>query len=823
MPRPITFSTSPAGADRVYHVSEDDVRVVLSRLPPETTKRLRAVHFNDRRRGARVLGYVSRGRREIALCALPPRVSLARFLVRGQSPRQFGAQRGTQWPIDVPDRPEIGAARAPRLLSQSRLHHGGPRWHVNPHAERRTAEAADENQRGDARKDNEARPDRRTRRHGGAVEVHDVDQRYRRPRATPTTTKRIRCRGPSDPEIPMTDMTAALARADVFHRLEPEALAALGSIATREAIPAGTELFRQGEPRERLRVIEAGLVEIKRGSGSGDAVFLISYGPGDVLGEGMLLGGYVHSTTATTAVSTSILCIERSALEERLAVDPALRADVLAGILEQVAGRLDQVSPHAAPVHVKLSSGETRREHDLIGDRDVPVEAYYGVQTLRGIENFHITGIPLSTYPDLVAALAIVKRSAARANAAFGQIPQDVADAIVAACDEIIGGKLHNQFVLDMIQGGAGTSTNMNANEVIANRALELLGHEKGDYEHCHPNNHVNCSQSTNDAYPSSLKLAMAMGNRRLTAELRLLVQAFREKAATFGDVVKMGRTQLQDAVPMTLRQEFDAFATSLAENLRPLDAVTSSFLTLVNMGGTAIGTGLNAPEGFPARVAQELAEYTGMHFQPAADLVEATQDTQSFVLYSSSLKSLAVKLSKICNDLRLLSSGPRCGFGDIRLPGVQPGSSIMPGKVNPVIPEVVNQVAFRVIGNDLTVTMAAEAGQLQLNAFEPVIATAVLESIEMLKNAASTLRQHCVVGIEANRERCRENIERSIGIVTALVPILGYGPSTEIAAEALASNRGVVELVRERGLLDEAQITELLSPANMANDHRRV
>jgi aspartate ammonia-lyase len=621
----------------------------------------------------------------------------------------------------------------------------------------------------------------------------------------------------------MSDETrAGLAGAALFRHLSADEITRLAELAKVRVHELGTVFFREGDDRDHLRVILDGLVEMTREVIPGTSTHLITYGAGDVIGEGILVGGVKHGTTATAQTAVRVLTIERDELEGLLREDHELRADMLVGVLEQVAARLDHVSPHAIPLHVKLSSGRTRREHDLIGDRDVPDDAYYGVQTLRAIENFHITGVPLSNYPDLVNALATVKLAAARANVALGQIPADVGAAIEAACHEIVGGKLHNQFVLDVIQGGAGTSTNMNANEVIANRALELMGRTKGEYDVVHPNNHVNCSQSTNDSYPTSLKLAMAIANRRLVSEVRLLVASFREKAEEFDTILKMGRTQLQDAVPMTLGQEFASFATSIEDEILPLRRVSESFLTVINMGGTAIGTGLNAPEGLAERIAKELADLTGLRVRPAADLVEATQDTRSFVLFSSTLKSLAVKLSKISNDLRLLSSGPRCGFGDIHLPAVQPGSTIMPGKVNPVIPEVVNQVAFRVIGNDLTVTMASEAGQLQLNAFEPVVVYAVLESIEVLHNAAHTLRVNCVDGIEANEEQLRRHVEQSIGIVTALVPVLGYGPSTELAAEALSTGRGVVELVREKGLLDEARIEELLSPAHMANSRRR-
>jgi aspartate ammonia-lyase len=456
-----------------------------------------------------------------------------------------------------------------------------------------------------------------------------------------------------------------------------------------------------------------------------------------------------------------------------------------------------------------------RLEHDLLGQREVPDTAYYGVQTLRGLENFHISGVPLSHYPELIEAFAMVKMAAARANQECGQISHTVAAAIERACRDLINGQLHDQFQLDVFQGGAGTSTNMNANEVIANRALEHLGKKKGEYEHCSPHDHVNGSQSTNDAYPSSLHIALALGNRKLIEEMSGLAQAFRNKGTEFDHIVKMGRTQLQDAVPMTLGQEFKAFARSLDDEIEALRRV-EGVLHEVNMGGTAIGTGLNAPAGFSERCTAHLATITGMPIRLAQNLVEATQDTQAFVLYSSVLKSLSIKASKICNDLRLLSSGPRAGFHEINLPPMQPGSSIMPGKVNPVIPEVVNQVCFRVIGSDLTVTLAAEAGQLQLNVMEPVIAACLLEGQTLLRNAAKSLRENCVDGITANEDACRTLLERSIGTVTALNPVIGYDKATELAAEALRTGKGIVELVREKGILSPEELARILDPAAM-------
>ena len=379
-----------------------------------------------------------------------------------------------------------------------------------------------------------------------------------------------------------------------------------------------------------------------------------------------------------------------------------------------------------------------RTESDLIGDLQVPAEAYYGVQTQRAIENFRITGTKMGDYPEFVKAIGYVKLAAAQTNHELGLLPDTLLKPISQACEEVISGKFDHQFLVDMIQGGAGTSVNMNANEVIANRALEIMGYERAEYQHCSPNDHVNQSQSTNDAYPTTVKLAVIKMNEKLIERLSLLIEAFRQKGKEFADVIKMGRTQLQDAVPMTLGQEFEAFAANLEEEIARLQSNAKLFLE-INMGGTAIGTGLNAPKGYAQLCAQKLAALTGEEFVTAANLVEATPDTGSYVIYSSALKRMAVKLSKICNDLRLLSSGPRAGLNEINLPKMQPGSSIMPGKVNPVIPEVVNQVCFKVIGNDLTVTFAAEAGQLQLNVMEPVLCQCINESIVLLDRAIDT------------------------------------------------------------------------------------
>jgi aspartate ammonia-lyase len=453
-----------------------------------------------------------------------------------------------------------------------------------------------------------------------------------------------------------------------------------------------------------------------------------------------------------------------------------------------------------------------RIERDLLGAREVPADAYYGVHTVRAVENFPITGTPIASHPDLVVALACVKQAAALANHDLGLLDARRTRAILAACEEIRRGALHDQFVVDVIQGGAGTSTNMNANEVIANRGLELLGRPRGDYAQLHPNEHVNLGQSTNDVVPTAIKIAAIFGLHRLLDAMQLLRGEFAAKAVDFRDLVKMGRTQLQDAVPMTLGQELSAYAGMIDDDVARLGE-TARLLCEINLGATAVGTGLTAHPEYATRAREHLIELTGIPLRTATNLVEATQDAGAFVQISGALKRVAVKLSKVCNDLRLLSSGPRAGLGEINLPPQQAGSSIMPGKVNPVIPEVVNQIAFEVIGNDVTVSFAAEAGQLQLNAFLPIVAHCVLENLEHLRNGCLTLAERCVRGITANRDRLAEHMGRSIGIVTALNPHIGYENATEIALEALRTARGVAELVLERGLLTPEQLDEILRP----------
>jgi aspartate ammonia-lyase len=462
-----------------------------------------------------------------------------------------------------------------------------------------------------------------------------------------------------------------------------------------------------------------------------------------------------------------------------------------------------------------------RDEHDLLGGRKVPEDALYGIHTLRSLENFPISGVPIGVVPELLDALACVKAAAATANQELGVLDVDRAGAIRTACQEIRDGRWHEHFVVDLIQGGAGTSTNMNANEVIANRGLELIGRRRGEYEHLHPLDHVNMSQSTNDVYPTALGIALTFMIRGLLAAMARLRVRFEEKQRELSDVLKMGRTQLQDAVPMTLGQEFSAYAVTLGEDEKRLREAMS-LLSEINLGATAVGTGINTHPAYAPLACGHLADITGLPLFTASNLVEATPDTGHYVQLSGVLKRVAVKLSKTCNDLRLLSSGPRAGLNEINLPAVQAGSSIMPGKVNPVIPEVVNQVAFEVIGADVTVTMAAEAGQLQLNAFEPIIALSLFRSLTHLRAAIDVLAERCVSGITANIAWARHQVETSPSVVTALAPMIGYERATTIAREALQTGRTVRELVLEHGWLDAESIDAAFTPAALTRPWRR-
>ncbi|CAN5706703.1 hypothetical protein BH23GEM7_BH23GEM7_35700 [soil metagenome] len=607
---------------------------------------------------------------------------------------------------------------------------------------------------------------------------------------------------------------AALRSNAVVRNLNGGELRFLSRLAAVTSYPPGAFVFEEGEPRRAFGILLRGRVEIvRREEGHMRVLYLLR--PGDSFGEGSLLEEYPHSTSARVTEEAEVVEIPRTRVEEIVEERPALYAKLALAAAQVIGSRLRQANVRMSGPAVAYQSGAMREEHDLLGARLVGEDMYYGIQTLRAVENFPITGIPISQYPHLIEALAAVKEAAAEANRDLGLLDPQLADAIVAAARELREGRLHEHFVVDVVQGGAGTSTNMNANEVIANRALELLGRRRGEYEVVHPNNHVNLSQSTNDVYPTALKLAAHWALEDLKRAIAELRDTFFAKGHEFANVLKMGRTQLQDAVPMTLGQEFNAFGVTLDEDIQRLREA-AALIREINMGATAIGTGINTDPRYAAWVRERLAAVTGLELVTAPDLVEATQDTGAFVQLSGVLKRVAVKLSKICNDLRLLSSGPRAGLNEINLPAMQPGSSIMPGKVNPVIPEVVNQICFQVVGNDLTITMAAEAGQLQLNVFEPVIAFNLFQSVDMLTRGAVVLRERCVLGITANRERLRWMVENSIGLVTALVPYIGYEYSSEVAREALESGRGVYELVLEKGWLSRERLDEILTPEAM-------
>ncbi|TQM65504.1 aspartate ammonia-lyase [Klugiella xanthotipulae] len=465
---------------------------------------------------------------------------------------------------------------------------------------------------------------------------------------------------------------------------------------------------------------------------------------------------------------------------------------------------------------MNTSPSTIRIEKDSLGSMEIPAEAYWGIHTARAHENFPIAKRPISVYPEFVRAYACVKQSAARANAEIGVLSPEKASLIDRACEDVKNGMLHDQFVVGVVQGGAGTSTNMNVNEVITNRALEIAGHPRGDYAYLNPIDHTNRSQSTNDTYPTAIKIALAFSLRNLIDEIDLLRGSFLVKSGEFSQILKVGRTQMQDAVPMTLGQEFHGFATTIGEDIERLDDA-KDLLAEINMGATAIGTGITAPRGYKEAVVRHLNEITGLNLSTATDLVESTSDTGAFVTFSGALKRSAIKLSKICNDLRLLSSGPQAGFGEINLPPRQAGSSIMPGKVNPVIPEAVSQVAYAIAGSDVTVTMAAEAGQLQLNAFEPIIAHSLLQSITWLERACYTLRINCIDGITANEDRLADMVARSVVVITALTPYIGYQEAATLAHTALAKNANVADLVVESGLLSREDVDKLLSPDQLS------
>lgn len=602
-----------------------------------------------------------------------------------------------------------------------------------------------------------------------------------------------------------------LNRIELFIGLSNEEMVLVSNNLEFRNCNSGDIIFKEKDPREKIYLIINGHVELTISLNETKTKRLSVFGKYDFLGEGSLTEDSFHSTNAIALDNVGIFVLNKDFFKDK----GNITMKVFSNVFKIINRRLQNMNSVKIGSAAQYQSTKTRTEHDLLGYRDVPDEYLYGIQTLRALENFNISNAQLNFYPLFIEALAEVKMAAAKANHKLGLLDDGLAGAIIQACTEIKNGRFHNHFVVDMIQGGAGTSTNMNANEVIANRALEIMGYKRGQYEFCHPNNHVNLSQSTNDAYPTSIKLALLKSNIRITEVLKELISSFHSKAKEFSHVIKMGRTQLQDAVPMTLGQEFEAYAVMLSEEIERLNHNVRLFLE-VNMGGTAIGTGINAEPGYSDHVVRYMSEITGFPFVLASNLVEATQDTGAFIMYSSALKRLAVKLSKISNDLRLLSSGPRAGFNEINLPPMQPGSTIMPGKVNPVIPEAMNQIAFKVIGNDLAITMAAEAGQLELNVMEPLIVQSLFENIDFLINGINIFNNKCIIGITANEEVCRKMVYNSIGLVTALNPYIGYEASTKIAKEALESGKSVYELVLNNGLMTKDKLDEILNPENM-------
>ncbi|MGN6370214.1 MAG: aspartate ammonia-lyase [Phycisphaerae bacterium] len=579
---------------------------------------------------------------------------------------------------------------------------------------------------------------------------------------------------------------------------------------------AGAYLFHESTPREWMGIVLAGEIELVRGL-HGRQTHLATMREGALVSEGILLDETAHSSSGhTLSGAATVWQIPRAALEELKAKKPEVYYRMAARAARRVSERLRAASEQLAEREAQVAAITSyRQEHDSLGEREIPNSAYYGVQTVRALENFAISGVPLRNFAHFVNALAYVKKAAAIANAELKCLEQGKADAIVRASEEILAGKLHEQFVVDMMQGGAGTSTNMNANEVIANRALELMGHQKGEYRHLHPNDHVNCSQSTNDAYPTAIKIAVIFSLKETVAAMGELRGALEAKEKEFAKILKMGRTENQDAVPMTLGQEFGAYAAMISSAMKAMERAVEELHEL-NMGATAIGTGLNSPRGYADRVTAVLAEITGLPLKKAGNLVEATQDSGAFAQLGATLKRAAVQVSKICNDLRWLSSGPRCGLYEIHLPPMQPGSSIMPGKVNPVIPEVVSQICYQVIGYDVTISMGAEASELELNMAEPIIAYDLLHGLMIFKNACVTLAARCISGIRVNEEQCRKYVTCSIGLVTALNPVIGYEKSAAIAKEALATGGSVYDLVLQKGWLTKERLDELLSPAHM-------
>nr|WP_321455788.1 aspartate ammonia-lyase [uncultured Cohaesibacter sp.] len=597
-----------------------------------------------------------------------------------------------------------------------------------------------------------------------------------------------------------------------------EELAVFFSEGKVVSYPANEWIFQESSPRLWAGVILEGDLELVRGL-HGASRKIGTMIAGALIAEGAFLEGDAHSNGAFTRNGVKIWQITRERIEDIKAKKPELFYKIVSQIAVGINRRLRVLSNKlyqtSKTLDVEMSG--FRQESDSLGTREISDSVYYGVQTQRAIENFPISGVRLNNFDHMIEALAMVKKAAALANYQLGRLDEARMKAICGACEEILDGKLHEHFKVDMFQGGAGTSTNMNANEVIANRGLELMGYDKGDYQHLHPNDHVNCSQSTNDSYPTAIKLAVLLSNRNLVRAMNALREALARKGEEFHDVLKMGRTENQDAVPMTLGQEFSAYAVMIEGAIASLEEAALA-MQAVNMGATAIGTGINSPSGYAPLVVEKLSEVSGFDLRLAANLVEATQNAGKFVQMSATLKLAAVQISKICNDLRWLSSGPRCGLNEINLPPMQPGSSIMPGKVNPVIPELVNQICYQVMGYDSVVSMAAEASELELCMGEPLIAYDLLHGMMILKNGCVTLASRCVEGIEANRDVCLGYVQSSIGLVTALVPHIGYEQSAAIAKQALKTNETVYDLVLQKKLLSQQQLDEILKPETMTD-----
>lgn len=608
-----------------------------------------------------------------------------------------------------------------------------------------------------------------------------------------------------------------LTKLKIFDALDDKELEVIHELLEEKLYKEYEIIFTEGMPREGLYIIKSGLVEIYKNVNNKD-VRVTVVGEGRFMGEDSMIDKTVHHASARAMEDTIIYFLSLKEIEKIGDEYPILNSKLLLFVARTLSRRLYESNNYTRGViDPSFFSGDTRVEHDLLGNRNVPEDVLYGVQTLRAMENFSITKIPIKLYPKMIKALAYLKKASAMANYDLKLLEKDKKRAIVQACDEIILGQHLEHFVVDMIQGGAGTSTNMNVNEVIANRGLELMGHKRGEYQYLHPNADVNMAQSTNDVYPSGIKLGIILSYKKLKKAMIDLSMLFLKKAEEFQDIIKMGRTQLQDAVPMTLGQEFKVWGHMIEDSIQDLEHVVKHKLNTLNMGATAIGTGITADPRYSSLFILHLRDFTGItELKIATDLVQATQDTSHFVSYSSVMKGLALKLSKISNDLRLLSSGPRAGLNEINLPAAQPGSSIMPGKVNPVIPEVVNQVAFQVVGNDLTINLASEAGQLELNAFEPVMAFDLFQSQDILINAMNTLAARAIQSITANRETCKHNVHYSISLVTALNPYIGYENSTKAAKIAMKTGKSVYDIILEENMMSKDKLDEIMKPDNL-------